>query len=83
MKRLLAILTLLVATLSLAPAHAVKPEKPAKGGGRYQRGEHGPGTDAGRRGGTWQKHTDPRSGRDTTKNRSKPGWQDRSGKRKP
>ena len=50
---------------------------------RYERGEHGPGTDEGRKGNGWNKHTDPRPGRDTTKNRGKPGWRDRSGKRKP
>ena len=30
----------------------------------------------------WNKHTNPRPGRPTTKNRQNPNWQDRSGKRK-
>ena len=31
----------------------------------------------------WDKHTNPRPGRPTTKNRQNPNWQNRGGKKKP
>ena len=89
MKKLSQLLLIVLCAGVLAPdAHAwpgskKSSDKKSDSGDRYDRGEHGSGTDAGRQGGSWDKHTNPRPGRDSTKNRSQPGWTDRSGKRKP
>lgn len=87
MKRAITTLILGLSLVTIAPHADAWPGGKKDGGkqgdnGRYDRGEHGQGTDAGRHGGTWDKHTNPRPGRDSTKNRQKEGWQDRSGKRK-
>jgi len=71
-----------MATIPINPALLTNPVGIAVGAGLLLGGillaEH----TKNKRPSNWDKHTNPRPGRPTTKNRQNPNWQDRGGKRK-